>query len=140
MKDPDTWKQTLIEVYRTQWSDIHHSRRQDWELSKIVLAGFIGLSGLEVFGKDVWLQRMLALVFVVLGIMAIAVTWRHKKLFEEKKKAILKLESELGVDELKLFELKKRRFPFLTSQNFLICIYVFSTMIFAVFLIRSLVH
>lgn len=135
MEQQKNWQQILIEVYKTQWSDIHHSRNQDWELSKIILVGFIGLSGLEIFGKYKLLQILIAIVFAFIGILAIAVTIRHKILFREKMEAIKKIEKELEID---LFESNKK-FRLFTTQNFLIAIYSFSTLIFVIFFILALI-
>ncbi|KJR41961.1 hypothetical protein MCHI_002134 [Candidatus Magnetoovum chiemensis] len=35
-------KSTLIEIYKTQWNDIHHNREQDWKLANIIFVSFVG--------------------------------------------------------------------------------------------------
>jgi hypothetical protein len=131
-------KDTLLEVYKAQWEDIHHSRNQDWELSKLILAGFLGLSGLTAFTNASVLIALLSISFILLSILGILVTIRHKNLFAEKMRAIRILEKELGVDSLNLFKPIKGSHLF-STQNFLITIYFLSAIIFGVFLYLQLI-
>lgn len=125
---------TLIEVYKTQWADIHHSRNQDWELSKFIVAGVIGLSGLKILDEHHTLQKIVTLALAFLSLLAVAITYRHKLLFEEKIGAIRKIEKKLGVDKLELFESKKSLLPeSFNTQNLLIGMYLVSFLIFAIF-------
>ena len=123
----------LLEIYKVQWEDIHHTRDQDWELSKLVLAGFLGLSGLTAFATQRLLIALLAISFILLSIMGILVTIRHKNLFQQKMNAILILEHKMKVDQLNLFGENKSNQIF-TTQNILLLIYTLSALIFGVFL------
>jgi len=122
----------IIEYYKIQWMDIHHSRNQDWELSKLILAGFLSVSGLRAFTDATLLLLVLSGSFVLLSILAIFITIRHKRLFSEKMSAIRKLETEMGLDRLQLFKSAKGLRLF-TTQNFLIAIYIVSASIFSTF-------
>ncbi|RMF57883.1 MAG: hypothetical protein D6748_10160 [Calditrichaeota bacterium] len=131
---PAIEKDILLETYKTQWADIHHSRDQDWELSKLILAGFLGLSGLTAFADTPILVQLLSISFIILSVLGILVTIRHKRLFAEKMAAIRILEKELNIDQLNLFKPTKGLRLF-TTQNFLIIIYVLSALIFGIFLL-----
>ena len=128
----------IIEYYKTQWLDIHHSRSQDWELSRLILAGFLSVSGLRVFTDAVMLLLILSGSFVLLSILAIFITIRHKRLFAEKMIAIRKLESEMGLDRLELFKSAKGLRLF-STQNFLIVIYFVAATVFGAFFVLQLV-
>ncbi|MBU7048314.1 MAG: hypothetical protein HXS54_17925 [Theionarchaea archaeon] len=141
------WRETLIEIYKAQWADIHHSRKQDWELAKFILTGFIAISGLKILRLDEGLLKFVAIAFAFISFLAVMVTIRHKFLFKEKMRAIMKIENHLGIDELNLFEptiklgFWKLRFSwprFFSVQNFLIIIYFLSFIIFVLLLYFSL--
>lgn len=124
----------LIEVYKAQWTDIHHSRNQDWELSKIIFAGVIGLSGLRFLGDHHTLQILVAVALSFISLLAVAITYRHKILFEEKMSAIRKIENHLRIDKLELFKPKESLLPpYFNTQNLLIAIYSIAFVVFAVF-------
>lgn len=130
-------------VYEMQWSDIHHTRDQDWEFSKLILAGFLGLSGLAAFTTSTTLIVSLAVAFILFSVLGILVTTRHKRLFDEKMRAIRILEKHLQVDKLALFDPKKKK-GFLgfiklpSTQDCLILFYILSLVIFATFLLLEL--
>lgn len=130
--------EALVAVYNAQWADIHHNRKQDWELCKLVIGGFVGLSGLTAFSHAKLLISLLSVGFIVIGIMAILITLRHKALFSEKMSAIRKLESVLHVDHINGSPLfmpqTNSSLGLLHVQTILIAIYALSTFIFVVFL------
>lgn len=131
-------EETLRHQLDIQWQDIHHNRNQDWELCKLVTGGFIGLSGLTAFSHAKLLISLLSLSFIVIGIMAILITIRHKVLFSEKMSAIRKLESALYVDQINgsplFMSQTSSSLGLLHVQTILIAIYALSTFIFVVFL------
>lgn len=127
----------IIEVYKTQWADIHHSRNQDWELSKLILVGFIGVSGLKAFTEAELLLTILSGSFVLVCILAVLITIRHKRLFAEKMRAIRILEQEMNLIQLRLFTPTSKANLF-TTQNFLIVIYILSAIIFGTFFFLQL--
>ncbi|MBK7710694.1 MAG: hypothetical protein IPJ37_06940 [Bacteroidales bacterium] len=81
-------KDYLLEVYKAQWSDIHHNRTQDFEIAKLILGGFLGLSGLKAFGDTPDLTITVAIIFIIICLFGILIAIRHKKLFNEKMNAI----------------------------------------------------
>lgn len=138
----------LVEYYKAQWADIHHTRNQDWQLFKVVGVGLAGVAGLKIFEKyegnsdTVGLQIFFALIIAVLNFFAIAITIRHRYWFKEKMQALKKLENAMGLDYLDLFPPPKynwfrRRFH-IGTQEFLILIYSFTTVVFLSFIILSL--
>ena len=128
-------KSMLAEIYRVQWADVHHSRNQDWELIKVILAGILGLSGISTFSNSNQLVDDLSIGFIFICILGAFVTIHHKSLFKEKLKALKILEHEMGVDELNLFPQSTKKFSeYFTTQNFLIFFYIFSALIFGIFL------
>lgn len=132
--EPEALEHTLIEVYKAQWADIHHSRNQDWELSKIIFIGVIGLSGLKFLGDNHALLVLFTVALSFISLLAVAITYRHKILFKEKMGAIRKVEKHLGVDKLELFKSQGSLLPsFFNTQNLLITIYSITFMIFAIF-------
>ena len=129
-------RETLLEIYRAQWADIHHTRDQDWEISRLILAGFLGLSGLTAFSGARLLIILLALGFTVISVLGIGVTLRHRRLFREKMAAIRILEKELKVDQLHLFKPPRSQRIF-TTQNILIVVYVCSALVFEAFILSQ---
>ena len=141
--DNNTLLGIYLDVYKTQWEDIHHTRNQDWEFSKLILAGFVGLSGLTAFTKSTTLIVTLAIAFMIFSCLGILVTLRHKRLFDEKMKAIRILEKHLQIDKLELFTKKKKRgilgiIPLPSTQICLVAIYILSFGIFTLFLLVEL--
>lgn len=132
----DVDKAFLVEVYKAQWADIHHSRSQDWEIAKLILGGFLGLSGLKAFTNAVLLTTLLAFGFVIVCIFGILVTVRHRQLFDEKMDAIKRLENEMGMDDLQLFPVSRPR-RVLRTQNILIATYVLWGVMFALFAVME---
>ena len=88
----DASEDTLLALYNAQWQDIHHSRSQDWNLSNLIIVGLVGVGGLKVLGQFPLLQRLGALLFSAVSLLAVAVTLRHRALFREKMSAIRELE------------------------------------------------
>ncbi|MDD2814160.1 MAG: hypothetical protein PHP00_00245 [Thiotrichaceae bacterium] len=131
-------QEALLAVYNAQWADIHHNRNQAWELCKLVIGGVIAISGLTAFTHAKLLISMLSVLFIIVGIMAILITIRHKVLFSEKMSAIRKLESALYVDHINGSPLfmpqTSSSLGLLHVQTILIAICTLSTFIFVVFL------
>lgn len=130
-------KDFLIEVYKSQWEDIHHNRTQDWEIARLILAGFLGLSGLKIFGKSPALNITVSIAFVIICLFGILVAVRHKDLFNEKMHAIKKLEKEMGIETLSLFNPNKEKIR-LRTQNILIWTYTTWAVLFLIFAILEL--
>jgi len=127
----------LLEVYRAQWADIHHTRQQDWELSKVVLVGSIGVSGLRVVGEHEILELVVAVLFLIISVMAIAVTIRHKNLFREKMSVVMKLEKRLRVSGF-MVSPTWGQLGLFSTQNVIIVMYSAFAMFFAAFLFIDL--
>jgi hypothetical protein len=133
------YQDTYLAAYQVQWADIHHTRNQDWEFAKLILAGFLGLSGLTAFTSSTTLIILLAGVFVFFSVLGILVTMRHKRLFDEKMDAIRKLEVKLRLDHLDWFPKKRRKqFPLPATQTCLVAIYIASGLVFIVFILVQL--
>jgi hypothetical protein len=128
----------LIAVYEAQWADIQHSRDQDWELAKMILAGFLGLSGLSALKGAPLLILWFSFCFVILSIVGMLVTTRHNQLFREKMNAIRILEKEMAVDKLHLFKPRTSLLRYFKVQVVLIMMYLFSGILFLIFAITIL--
>ena len=96
--------ESLIAFYQAQWNDVHHSRRQDWELIKLIVLGLIGASGFKFFelsnatNVQQGLLKFFATGFLGLSLLGVFVTARHRMLFREKMKVIVRLEHIMGVE------------------------------------------
>ena len=127
MSDPEPpsaeTQKVLLEVYRAQWSDIHHTRQQDWELSRLILLGVLGVGGLKIIGE----HRMLA----------IATTLRHRQLFREKMTVVRRLEEALGVGSYMAIP-SWGRLRWFGVQNLLIVMYASFAALFATLLAGEL--
>lgn len=96
--------ESIIAFYQAQWNDIHHGRRQDWELIKLIVLGLIGASGFKFFevsntaNVPQGLLKFFATGFLGLSLLGVFVTARHRMLFREKMKVIIRLEHIMGVE------------------------------------------
>ncbi|MCK5155353.1 MAG: hypothetical protein KAQ69_02900 [Spirochaetales bacterium] len=137
-EEVDISKDILIAVYEAQWADIQHSRNQDWELSKTIMIGFLGLSGISALKGSPMLIFWLSLGFIILSITGLLVTIRHNHLFKEKMDAINLLEKRMGIDKLYLFKPRKALLRWFKVQTVLILMYIFSALLFLIFIISIL--
>ena len=101
----------------------------------MILAGFLGLSGLSALNGAPMLILWLSTCFVVLSIIGMLVTIRHNQLFEEKMNAIRLLEKQMKIDKLQLFKPRKSLLQYFKVQLVLIMMYLFSAILFLLFVI-----
>ena len=140
---PEPDAATYVEFLKIQWLDVHHSRNQDWELSKLVTAGALGIAGLKYFGEHTYLLKTATFSVAFLCLLALLITIRHRMLWKEKLVAIRNIEGKLNIPATDLFVVRnkgllswfKRHFH---TQHFLILIY-FVAMIFFIVL-GSCIH
>ena len=143
----DTSLDSIIAFYNAQWSDIQHSRRQDWELIKLIVLGLIGASGFKFFevsnaaNGQQSLLTFFATGFLGMSLLGVFVTARHRLLFKEKMKVIFRLEHLMGVEGFfkspaggasKVFR------KIFVVQHALVLLYLFMANLFLYFLNREL--
>lgn len=121
-----------LEFLRIQWADVHHTRLQDWELSKVVIAGAIGIASLKLFGEHPRLQVAASITVAALSFLALLITIRHRLHWNEKKEVIRNIEKELRI-EYRDFSTNKKKTSIeklFHTQTFLIAIYAVTTLFF----------
>ena len=140
-RKPSRDEHILIEVYKSLWADIHHSRRQDLYLLTLILTGIASLVGLDMFGRHQVLQLLLAFSFSVISLFAAGVSHRHKMYRKVKLNAVGKIEHALDLDKLHLSATRLSG-GFFCTQNLLTAIYLtfalFSGFVFAELAARAI--
>jgi hypothetical protein len=83
----------IMELIKLEWSDIHHSRNQEWKNM-----AFLGVTLVSLYNiKDDTIQKMI-LVFGLLGcILSLIMSYRHWKIFKLKVRVSDALEGKLGI-------------------------------------------
>lgn len=121
-----------LEFLRIQWADVHHTRLQDWELSKLVIAGAIGIASLKFFGEHPRLQVAASITVAALSFLALLITIRHRMHWNEKKEVIKNIEKKLHIEYSKFSTNKKKTSveKIFHTQTFLIVIYAVTTLFF----------
>ena len=86
----------ILKFIEIEWTDIHHSRNQEWKILVIVGLVFYALFQCVVYGNP-----LLSAAISLLGIIACAlggyISYRHWYYFWVKKNVIIVLEKEVGV-------------------------------------------
>lgn len=85
----------LMEYIRIQWTDIHHTRNQEWKILAIIGGVF---AALFVKPMDLPLQIAITIFGLIICIMGIYISIAHWIIFYSKMRVIHECEKELGIE------------------------------------------
>jgi len=83
----------LLEIIKTAWADIHHTRNQEW--TSLAMIGGIIYALFQV--KDSNLQTAITIFGLIACILSILMVVRHWLLFKSKIKIIITLHEKMGI-------------------------------------------
>lgn len=112
----------LMEYIKIQWTDIHHTRNQDWKVLVIILGTFYAL--FKVSPKHIWLHIAITIFGLVACGMGIYMSLIHWLIFYSKMRVIAACEEKLGIKP-NFFK------PPLPIQGLILLIYFFIASIFS---------
>jgi hypothetical protein len=100
-------RQEILEYLKVQWSDIHHTRNQDWVMLAVILGVFSALFKLNERGFPDTSTTRLQEIVTTIGICASAVggfiSLAHRRLFRNKLAIIKKCEQALSINADAMF-------------------------------------
>jgi hypothetical protein len=141
---PEPQPAAVVEFYKAQWSDLHHTRGQSWESVKIVVASGIAVKGLaELIGAGMTITILYAMELLIV-LFGLAAAWNNNRIFGEKLEAITKAEEQLRVtDLLPSSYAKDPRYPRFSirqfsTANLIIAIHFLVLLMFVCMFIASL--
>jgi len=85
----------LMEYIKIQWTDIHHSRNQEWRILAIIGAA---IAALLVPGVEEELQVPISVFGIIASIMGVYTSIAHSIIFLSKMSVIRECERELGIE------------------------------------------
>jgi hypothetical protein len=85
----------LIEFIKIEWTDIHHSRNQEWRFLAILIAAF---AALFVTGVSFPLQIAITVFGLIISGMGIYISIAHWIIFYSKIQSIRECEKKLGIE------------------------------------------
>lgn len=86
----------LMEYIKIQWTDIHHTRNQDWKVLVILIGIFYALFAVNI--ERFWLHLAITLLGLLACGMGIYMGLIHWLIFYSKMQAITACEKELGIE------------------------------------------
>lgn len=91
-----TNKFDLIEYIRILWTDIHHTRNQEWKILAIIIGGVF--AALFVKPMDSHLQMAITIFGLIVCIIGAYISIAHWIIFYSKMQVIRECEKELGIE------------------------------------------
>jgi len=120
----------LMEYIRIQWTDIHHTRNQEWKVLVIIVGIFYAL--FKISPTDIWLHVAITILGLIACGMGIYMNLAHWLIFYSKMQGIAACERKLGI-EANFFK------PPLPVQGLILLVYFFIASILSGWLIWLLV-
>ena len=120
----------IIQMYRTTWEDIRHSRTQEWKALEIIVISIIGF-GLFTLQTELEGSSMIfGILSITLIIVGTLLTLRHRTLFTEKMELIKNIEIKMEIEKMDILPgawKKRKKVKILrigSTTSFILSIYI----------------